>query len=106
MCFHEVAGIVPAHLALALQAGVLSVAEARCLHEEIGVGRARGVGGDAEGRGVGEELSDTYVDFHRAIRGLNGATAEELVERFAELMSFEDFTVQFGEMEGRGLVER
>ena len=94
VCFRVVAAFVPAHLALALQAGAITVAEARRLDKEFGGGWRRHAGGE-------EVLSDAYMDFDRAIRGQSGATVQELVGRFAELMSLENRTQQFVEMEGR-----
>lgn len=92
VCYRVFAGVVPAHLALALQARAITVSEARLLHEEFkAVGRHH--------RAADEVLTDSYVDFHKAIRKQHGATMHELVERFVELMVFEDFTQQSEEFE-------
>lgn len=84
------AGLVPAHLSLAMQAGALSAKEAKALKAEfLAVGAHHDV---LEG-----VATDAYVDFHRAVRGEHGATARELVERFDEQMAFEEFVQEFGE---------
>ena len=43
-----------------------------------------------------EVLTDSYIDFQKAIRKQDGATMHELAERFEELMMFEDFTQEYG----------
>lgn len=73
-----------------MQAGALTPKEAKALKDEfMAVGTHH-----SPPEGV---LTDSYVDFHRAMRGEEGATVGELVERFEEQMVFEDFTQEFGE---------
>ncbi|KAH6643025.1 nitrate assimilation regulatory protein nirA [Boeremia exigua] len=92
VCYRVVAGIVPAHLSLALQAGAITPKEAKALKDEfVAVGRHHKM---ADG-----VLTDAYVDFHRAIRKEEGATMHELAKRFDELMMFEDFTQELGDVE-------
>ncbi|KAF9691989.1 hypothetical protein EKO04_009947 [Ascochyta lentis] len=84
------AGVVPAHLSLALQSGAITVQEARLMNQEFeAVGRHHRV--------TDEVLTDSYVDFERAIRKEDGATMHELTERFKELMMFQDFTQEYGD---------
>lgn len=46
-----------------------------------------------------EVLTNSYVDFEKAIRKEDGATMHELAERFEESMMFEDFTQEFGDIQ-------
>jgi len=89
VCYRVFAGIVPAHLSTALQAGAITAKEARLLNQEfLAVGRHYRV--------ADEVLTDSYVDFSRAIRKEGGAKMDELADKFEELMLFEDFTQEFG----------
>lgn len=89
VCYRVFAGIVPAHLSLALEAGAITLKEARLLREDfMAVGWHHKV--------ADEVLTDSYVDFERAIRKEEGATMHELAQRFEELMMFEDFTQESG----------
>ncbi|KAF3049591.1 hypothetical protein E8E11_009017 [Didymella keratinophila] len=91
VCYRVFAGIVPAHLSIALQAGAITAKEARLLNQEfLAVGRHHRV---AE-----EVLTDSYVDFSRAIRKQDGAKMNELADKSEELMLFEDFTQGFGDV--------
>ncbi|KAJ8105530.1 hypothetical protein OPT61_g10119 [Boeremia exigua] len=92
VCYRVFAGIVPAHLSLALQAGAITAQEARLLKDEfMAVGRHH--------RAADEVLTDSYVDFQKAIRKADGATMYELVEKLEELMAFEDFLHGFGDID-------
>lgn len=89
VCYRVFAGMVPAHLLLALDAGAITADEARLMHQDfLAVGRHHRV--------VEEVLTDSYVDFQKAIRKEDGATMHELAEKFKELMMFQDFTQEHG----------
>lgn len=88
------AGIVSAHLSIALQAGAITSREARLLNQEFpAVGRRH--------RAADEVLTDSYVDFDKAIRKKDGARMDELAGKLEELMLFEDFTQELGVVRGK-----
>jgi hypothetical protein len=90
VCYRVFQGVVPAHLLLALRAEAITAEEAKQMNQEFqAVGRHHRVADDI--------LTDTYVDFERAIRKEDGATVHELAARFEELMMFEDFTHEYGD---------
>ncbi|KZM20236.1 uncharacterized protein EKO05_0003682 [Ascochyta rabiei] len=91
VCYRVFAGVVPAHLSLALQCGAITVQEARLMNQEFqAAGRHHRV--------ADEVLTDSYIDFEKAIRKEDGATMHELTERFKELMMFQDFTQEYAEV--------
>lgn len=83
--------IVPAHLAIALQAGAIMAKEAWRVNQrslllaDIVASRM-------------SVLTDSYVGFRKAIRKESGAEMDEFASQFEEVMLFGDF-VQLGDVQ-------
>jgi hypothetical protein len=78
VCYRVFASIVPAHLSIALQAGHHGKKARLLNHEFLAVGIHQRV--------ADEVLTDSSVDFHKAIRKGTGAKMDELAGKFEQLV--------------------